>query len=106
LPAPAGLLLEAPDSATIAVTTIATILAEYRRAIAAARRHEELTCRRRAGVRRRDIPRRIFEEFYSRMDDGCGHPCLPAAPDGDNARMRCQNRSSGVGRSRWLAGVA
>jgi hypothetical protein len=46
---------------------LATILAEYRRGIAAARRYEDLKLHRESGVRRRhDIPRRIFEEFYSR----------------------------------------
>jgi hypothetical protein len=85
---------------------IATILAEYRRAIAAARRHNELTCHRRAGVRRRDIPRRIFEEFYSRMDGGFGYPC--PLPRRTVTTQECDVRigRACVGRSRLLAGVA
>jgi len=47
---------------------LATILAEYRRAITAARRYEELKVHRESTVRRHDIPRRIFEEFYARTD--------------------------------------
>jgi hypothetical protein len=46
------------------------ILAEFRRAVAAERRYEDLrradtTALARAGMVRADIPRRIFEEFYS-----------------------------------------
>ena len=51
---------------------LATILAEYRRAIAAARRYEELKLHRESIVRQHHIPRRIFEEFYARTDGGCG----------------------------------
>jgi hypothetical protein len=54
---------------------LATILAEYRRAIAAARRYDELKLHRESAVRRHDIPRRIFEEFYSQVDGGSGRLC-------------------------------
>jgi hypothetical protein len=67
--------------------SLATVLAEYRRAIAAVRRYEELKLHREAVVGRHNIPRRIFEEFYSRMDADC-------IGGGDNATKRCENQSS------------
>jgi len=47
---------------------LAAILDEYRRAIAAAQRYEELKLHRESVTGRHDISRRIFEEFYSQMD--------------------------------------
>jgi hypothetical protein len=43
------------------------MIAEFRRANAAARRYEDLRYRsgRAGGVPTEDIPRRVFEEFYS-----------------------------------------
>jgi hypothetical protein len=66
---------------------LATVLGEYRRAIVAARRYEELKLHRELVVLRHSIPRRIFEECYSRIDaDRTG--------GGDNATMQLENRRS------------
>jgi hypothetical protein len=43
---------------------LAGILAEYRRAIAAARRYDDLTLHSGSVAERESIPRRVFEEFY------------------------------------------
>jgi hypothetical protein len=43
---------------------LAGILAEYRRAIAAAQRYDDLTLHFGSVVPRDEIPRRVFEEFY------------------------------------------
>jgi hypothetical protein len=48
-------------------TIFAVVLAEFRRAVAAARRYEHLrygSCRQ-EGIAPAEIPRRVFEEFYS-----------------------------------------
>lgn len=45
---------------------LGSIFVEYRRATAAARRYEELSFHRDEADMRFDVPRRIFEEFYSR----------------------------------------
>jgi hypothetical protein len=53
--------------ATVLVELCAVVLAEFRRAIAAARRYEDLRygSGRHEGVAPADVPRRTFEEFYS-----------------------------------------
>jgi hypothetical protein len=56
------------------LSLLAAIFTEYRRAIAAARRYEELKVHHGSVVRWHDIPNRIFEEFYSHMDGGFGRP--------------------------------
>jgi hypothetical protein len=50
---------------------IATILVEYRRAVAAARHYDHLRLHREPAIRR---PRHIFEEFYLRMNGGFERP--------------------------------
>jgi hypothetical protein len=67
---------------------IATILAEYRRALAAAREYEDLRLHRESAVRGRDIPRRIFDEFYSRIDDGFERPFSGPRRGGHDARIQ------------------
>ena len=59
--------LVADGSATLAM--LGRLLAEYGRAVAAARRYDELKCSGSLGSRlvgAGNIPRTIFEEFYSR----------------------------------------
>jgi hypothetical protein len=52
---------------SLARIIFAVILAEFRRAVAAARRYEDLRygSGRHEGIAPADIPRRVFEEFYS-----------------------------------------
>jgi hypothetical protein len=56
----------------------AVVLAEFRRAVAAARRYEDLRYGggRHEGVAAADVPRRVFEEFYS-----CAPPGEPPRAD-------------------------
>jgi hypothetical protein len=65
------------------------ILAEFRRAIAATQRYKELKCMGTSalaceGITRADIPRRIFEEFYSYESD-----CDPGSCTKRSRRMVC-----------------
>jgi hypothetical protein len=52
--------------------SLAALPGEYRRALAAARRYDELKFGRTSITRRQDISRRVFEEFYSLMDGNTG----------------------------------
>ena len=67
-----------------------TILAEFGRALAAARRYENLRCRsaRHDGLTSADIPPRIFEEFYARCNDTALAPtaCCDTAQAADRTR--------------------
>jgi hypothetical protein len=58
---------EIRDNHSSARTIFAVIVAEFRRAVTAARRYEDLRYGggRHEGVSPADIPRRVFEEFYS-----------------------------------------
>jgi hypothetical protein len=47
---------------------LSDVLAEYQRAIAAARRYQELQLHCGAALRRQEIPNSIFEEFYAHME--------------------------------------
>jgi hypothetical protein len=80
---------------------LVTVLAEYRRATAAARRYEELKLHRDSVVRRHNISRRIFEEFYARMDAVPNALFPTALAESDDAAMPALSCSSG--RSHLLA---
>jgi hypothetical protein len=52
--------------------SLAGLAGEYRRALAAARRYDELKSGRASIARRQDISRQVFEEFYAPIDGKSG----------------------------------
>jgi hypothetical protein len=77
------------------------VFAEFRRAVAAEQRYEELKRNStaalvRAGIARPDVPRRVFEELYST-------PCRSQAPH-ETARIHHQSGGQAIrGGSRHVA---
>lgn len=67
---------EIRDAHGSALGSLIVALAEFGRAIAAAQRYEDLRYGRgrHEGIARTDIPRRIFEEFYSDSGDPATAP--------------------------------
>jgi len=58
--------------------SLAALPGEFRRALAAARRYDELKFGRTSITRRQDISRQVFEEFYSLTDGNTGREIASA----------------------------